>query len=182
MLLKVLNHCWFVVQGSCKDCVKLGSKSNGKIVRMQLPSGRYLHYLNCRIKREVVKGRNGKEDWTSDQIYYDGVEHSAVEEGGKVSKGAVKWGPTKTYGGKETENAVQAFARDVLVAGAHRARRMGFKIFGLFHDEIAALVNNKELGRLELGDLLWCMKQPPTWAPHLILGAAGWEGMYYKKG
>lgn len=158
------------------------SKALGKIMRMQLPSGRYLHYLNCRIVREIVKGKNGKEDWMSDQIYYDGVEHSAVEEGGKVSKGAVKWGQTKTYGGKLTENAVQAFARDLLWYGARLARDMGFNIYGTFHDEIAALVNNRKPGAPGIEDLLWCMRQSPWWASKMILGAAGWEGYYYKKG
>lgn len=157
------------------------SKALGKIIRMQLPSGRYLHYLNCRIERELVKGKNGKEDWFADQIYYDGIEHSAVESGGQVTKGAVKWGPTKTYGGKLTENAVQAFARDLLVHGARLARNMGFNIYGLFHDEVASLVDDKKFDAPRLNDLLWCMTQPPRWAPKMILGAAGWEGKYYKK-
>ena len=157
------------------------SKSLGKIIRMELPSGRFLHYLDCKTRKELVKGKNGKEDWYSEQIFYQGIEHSAVESEGKVSKGAVKWGETKTYGGKLTENAVQAMARDLLVDGAKRASNLGFRIFGLFHDEIATIVDDKDFSAPRLGDLLWAMTQPPSWAPNIILGAAGWEGKYYKK-
>lgn len=77
----------------------------GYVIRMKLPSGRFLHYLNCRIEEEefqyVDKKSGEKKTAIGEVIYYDGIEHSAVEsEDGSISKKAHKWGKTKTYGGK----------------------------------------------------------------------------------
>ena len=160
---------------------KVHSKNIGNIVRMRLPSGRYLHYLNARIEKETVKGMDN-EAWERDIIYYDGIEHSATEaEDGSISKKAMSWGKTKTYGGKLTENAVQAIARDILVNGCHLARAVGFQIFGVFHDEMATLVR-KTFDSPTLEDLRACMSTPPTWGPTMILDAAGYVGKFYKKG
>lgn len=159
----------------------------GTIIRMKLPSGRFLHYLNCRIEEEEFqyadKKTGEKKTAIGEVIYYDGIEHSAItEEDGSVSKKAQKWGKTKTYGGKLTENAVQAIARDILVNGCHLATEMGFKIFGVFHDEIGALVDNTSWDIPTLDDLRFCMSQPPKWAPTMILDAAGYVSQFYKKG
>lgn len=45
----------------------------------------------------------------------------------------------QTYGGKITENVVQAIARDVMCCGALNAHDDGFDIFGLVHDEVLGL-------------------------------------------
>jgi hypothetical protein len=79
------------------------------------------------------------------------------------------------------ENAVQAIARDILVNGVALAADMGFEIFGVFHDEIAALVPDTwDAPTLE--DLRYCMSLPPKWGPTMLLDAAGYTGQYYKKG
>jgi DNA polymerase bacteriophage-type len=77
----------------------------GKIVRIKLPSGRYLHYLNCCIEEEeyeyVDKKTGEKRKATGEVIYYEGIEHSATEaEDGSTAKKKYVWGWTKTYGGK----------------------------------------------------------------------------------
>lgn len=158
----------------------------GYIIRMKLPSGRFLHYLNCRLEEEEFtytdKKTNEKKTAVGEVIYYDGVEHSAIEdEDGVVSKKAHKWGKTKNYGGKEAEQATQGVARDILVNGCHLAKEMGFSIFGLFHDEMGTLVK-KDWNAPTLEDLRFCMSQPPAWASTMILGAEGYNGKFYKKG
>ena len=180
------EKCWDTIinevphtDGAFVTFSRYKSKKNGYIMRMELPSGRFLHYLNAQIQKETVMGANNKP-WTRDVIFYEGIEHSAITGGdGSVKKGAAKWGMTRTYGGKLTENAVQAIARDILVNGAHLSRKMGFKIFGLFHDELATMVDGPFAPGLS--DLLWCMSQPPKWASTMLLSAAGWEGTYYRK-
>lgn len=160
---------------------RVHSKNIGDIIRMQLPSGRYLHYLNARIEMETAKGNDG-QPWEREVIYYDGIEHSATEAAdGSISKKAMKWGKTKTYGGKLTENAVQAIARDILINGCHLAVDAGFQVFGVFHDEMATLVQQTwESPTLE--DLRACMSTSPSWGPTLILDASGYIGSFYKKG
>ena len=158
----------------------------GKIVRIKLPSGRYLHYLNCDIKEEefeYVDKKTGKKRKAIGQvIYYEGIEHSATENAdGSQAKKKYVWGRTKTYGGKITENIVQAIARDILVHACHLAVELGFEIFGVFHDEIGTLVDSNDMFAPTLEDLLWCMRQSPWWAPTMILDAAGWVGKFYHK-
>ncbi|QHJ72792.1 DNA polymerase I family A [Proteus phage P16-2532] len=77
------------------------------------------------------------------------------------------------------ENIVQAIARDVLVNGMFNAEKMGFDIVFHVHDEIITEVDEDDL--LGLDDLIDCMAAPIPWAPGLPLGAAGWEGYFYRK-
>lgn len=79
------------------------------------------------------------------------------------------------------ENAIQAMSRDDLLNSMMEADAMGFNLWGLFHDELAAEVDDTWDG-LTLRDLIWCMCQVPWWAPGLILGAEGYESKVYKKG
>lgn len=160
---------------------RVKTENLGYMIRMHLPSGRCLHYLNAKVEPETVIGNDGKP-WTRDVIYYEGVEHSATtDDEGALVKKQHKWGQTKTYGGKLTENAVQAIARDVLVNGAHLAEEMNFKIWGLFHDEVATEVESS-WDSPTLEDLVYCMSRPPAWATTMILDAAGYVSKYYRKG
>ena len=110
---------------------------------------------------------------TEEALIYDGIGHGV----GAIGAG---WGPTYTYGGKLTENIVQAIARDILLHAMFLARERGLTILGHFHDEILAMVKAQKFG-LGLADLLACLKTKPTWAKGLPLSAEGYEGLYYKK-
>lgn len=161
---------------------RIPMEGGGYIVRMGLPSGRGLHYVNATIDADQkVSNRTGRT-YTSYQIRYDGIEHSATQGAdGATAKKRQKWGRVKTYGGKICENAIQAIARDILLYGMVLADRMGFSIWGLFHDELATEINNSPFS-LCIADLVWCMSQVPEWAPGLLLGAEGFEGSVYRKG
>jgi DNA polymerase len=155
-------------------------RDGGYMVRMHLPSGRCLHYLNATLEKETVTGKDGKP-WTRTVIYYDGIEHSATQnEDGSTARKSHKWGRTKTYGGKLTENGDQGFSRDALLNGMLLSDEMGFELFGLFHDELAAEVPDDPWG-LGIADLRQCMMEPPSWAPGIPLGAEGFESKFYRK-
>jgi len=175
-----------------KQCVltfrRIAVEGGGYTIRMELPSGRALHYLNATIEEEQRKSkkpdpRTGEfHTYTVHTIYYDGIEHSITQEAdGKTAKRKHKWGRVKTYGGKICENAIQAMSFDDLVNSMFLADEMGFDIWGIFHDEQATEVEDSPFG-LRLVDLNWCMTRIPWWAPGLLLGAEGWEGPVYKKG
>lgn len=169
-----------------KQCVltfsRISMADGGYIVRMQLPSGRALHYLNATIDQEKRTSKRTGREYTVDVLHYDGVEHSATQGAdGKNIKRHHKWGRVKTYGGKLTENAVQAISRDDLLNSMFLADEMGFNIWGLFHDEIA-VEQEDDIFAPGLRDLIWCMVQVPDWAPGLILGAEGYTSRVYKKG
>jgi len=170
-----------------KQCVltfsRIAMADGGYIVRMQLPSGRALHYMNATLDQETKTSKKSGREYTVDVLHYDGVEHSATQGAdGKNVKKHHKWGRVKTYGGKLTENAVQAISRDDLLNSMFLADDMGFHIWGLFHDEIAVEEDDDIFEAPGLGDLIWCMVQVPDWAPGLILGAEGYTSKVYKKG
>jgi len=151
-------------------------------IRMELPSGRALHYLNVSLEEEKRVSKKTGLPYTVQTLYYDGVEHSATQGAdGKTIKRNHQWGRVKTYGGKICENVVQAMSRDDLLNSMFLADEMGFHLWGLFHDEIACEEDDTWDG-LTLKDLNWCMTSVPVWAPGLILGAEGYEGKIYKKG
>jgi DNA polymerase len=130
----------------------------GKLLWIQLPSGRRLNYVRAKIDPERL-------DWP--QVIYEGRQ----TQGG--------WGTVRTYGGKLTENVVQAIARDVLAEGMLRAHEMGFEIVGHTHDEIITLVPDSS--PLNLTALTNAMISPIDWAPGLLLKAEGYEAITYKK-
>ena len=162
---------------------RIKMEDGGFIVRMELPSKRALHYLNATIDAEQKVSKRTGRPYTAYQLHYDGIEHSATQNAdGSKAKQRHKWGRVKTYGGKICENAIQAIAMEILLNGMFEADDMGFDLWGLFHDELAAEVPIMDFGGLRLADLVWCMSRVPFWAPGLILGAEGFEGLVYRKG
>jgi hypothetical protein len=85
----------------------------------------------------------------------------------------------RTYGGKITENVVQALARIVVaeqmlyVRGAY-----GYHVATMTHDEVVLVVPESEAPRA-LERTLEAMKTPPEWAPGLPLSAEGDFGRRY---
>ena len=169
-----------------KQCVitfrRKKMEDGGYMIRMELPSGRALHYLNVSIEEETRTSKKTGNTYTAYTIYYDGVEHSATQGAdGKTEKKRHKWGRVKTYGGKICENAIQAMSRDDLLNSMLIADEMGFHIVATFHDEILCEEDDVWDG-LRLQDLIYCMTVIPEWANGLILGAEGFADKVYRKG
>ena len=178
--------CENVVPGAVLEIDRRKLQGGGYMIRIKLPSGRRLHYLNVSIEDEPFKYRDKQtgeiKTAHGEVIYYDGIEHSATANAdGSRAKKKYKWGRVKTYGGKLTENVVQAFARDLLTWGMKLAVKLGFEIFGVFHDEMAAMSPDDMFG-IGLTDLIWCMSQSPAYSPDIPLGAAGFTSPFYRKG
>lgn len=124
---------------------------------VQLPSGRKLYYPRPFLKENQF----GKM-----AIHYYTV--------GQQTR---KWEVTSTYGGKMTENIVQAIARDCLAETLRRIDAKGLQVVFHVHDEViidAPMDTTVE----EICDL---MAEPIPWAPGLILKGAGFESNYYMK-
>ena len=142
------------------------------MMRIQLPSGRGLHYVNARVEKETAQKQNG-ETYEKKILFYDGIGHGV----GQMVQG---WGRTKTYGGKITENIVQAVSRDILLEGMFSADDMGATISMHCHDEIVCEEENDPFA-FSLADLKSGMETTPIWLPGMILGAEGYEGARYRK-
>jgi len=155
------------------DCVKidkLNVTGRNPIMRMTLPSGRRLHYLDAYVQDTLMP-------WMS-------------KEGGPVYRPALwyatedqttgKWTSIHTHGGHEYQNAVQGIARDVLAVKMLEFEKIDCPVVGHFHDEGLCVVPNDPFspGVAEMIDI---MSTPIDWAPGLLLGADGFEGSFYHK-
>jgi DNA polymerase bacteriophage-type len=85
--------------------------------------------------------------------------------------------PSKMYGGKLTENIVQAASRDVFVEGLLRLEALGIPVLFHVYDEYIAEVAVDS----DLPDVASIVGQPPSWAPDLPVAAEGQRATYYCK-
>lgn len=126
-----------------------------------LPTGRKLRYKEATI---------GSNKFDKPAIIFKSMNQTAK-----------KWMKTETWGGKLTENLIQAIARDCLCAAMKRlkeCRHASYKICAHIHDEVVLEVPNGE-GSLE--DAVAIMTQNEPWNEGLLMNAAGFENNYYMK-
>ncbi len=88
-----------------------------------------------------------------------------------------KWEVTSTYGGKMTENIVQAIARDCLAETLRRIAAKGLQVVFHVHDEVIIDAPME----VSVEDVCGLMAEPIPWAPGLVLKGAGFESGYYMK-
>ena len=88
-----------------------------------------------------------------------------------------KWEVTSTYGGKMTENIVQAIARDCLAETLRRIDAKGLQVVFHVHDEV--IIDAPMETTVE--EICKLMAEPIPWAQGLILKGAGFESPYYMK-
>lgn len=128
---------------------------------IELPSGRHLVYLHPHL---------GQNRFGSDAILYTGLGGSKTTAG--------RWGTLETYGGKLSENLVQAIARDCLCAAMKRLTDAGYKICAHIHDEVI-LEMPEGKGSLDGAVRIMCQNEP--WNEGLVMNADGFEAKYYQK-
>jgi DNA polymerase len=126
---------------------------------VRLPSGRSIAYWGMKYYPEEESG--------------DGLKYWGV---GQQSKA---WTLLDTYGGKLTENIVQATARDCLAEKMVEATRRGYKIVAHVHDEMIIDVPNEDADGAKTIDSM--MAEPIDWAPGLPLKGGTYECPYYQK-
>lgn len=160
---------WYTVEAAAKTAINerrtvkiqhgLEFSYVNKILFIRLPSGRKLAYYDASIE----PNRKGM-----DQIHYAGVESNSK-----------RWGRLETYGGKLTENIVQAVARDCLAEAMMRVDKAGYKIAMHIHDEIVCDVpiDDKEAP----DKITEIMSKDIDWAPGLPLKGDTFETAFYKK-
>jgi DNA polymerase len=131
-----------------------------------LPSGRKLFYSNPHFKDKKI----GRSTMPMRVLCYDGI----IQE-------TKQWGEIDTYGGKLTENIVQAIARDLIGYSMMQLDRAGYRIVAHIHDECISEVpfDGKEQQYYDM--MVALMSTPPDWASDLPLRADGYLTPYYKK-
>lgn len=146
-------------------CKKLIFNCDDSYMTIQLPSGRKLFYANPKFKDKKI----GRATVPARVLCYGGI----VQE-------TNQWGEIDTYGGKLTENIVQAIARDLLGNSMLNMQQKGFAITMHVHDEAIAeipLENAEE----HYNNMVKTMEQVPVWAPDFPLKADGYITPFYLK-
>lgn len=160
---------WYTVENAAVKCVEDGqpvSLSCGisftrdeDRMMITLPGGRMLFYTAPML---ILDERGYR------RLYFKGVSQSRK-----------RWELIQTYGGKLTENIVQAVARDCLANALLNLHHAGYKINFHIHDEVILEIQNGSGQSLEEAIELMC--RAPAWAKGLPLDADGFESKYYKK-
>lgn len=163
---------WAVVEKAAVTAIKTGNTVTihrgitvgfrWGMLLITLPSGRTICYPRARISMEYDDGWRGDHEI----IEYEGMNQTTK-----------KWEITRTYGGKLTENIVQATARDILGIVMLRARRDNLPIVFHVHDEIIA---ETPIDR-PLADVEALFSEPIDWCRDLPLKGAGYSTPYYLK-
>lgn len=130
------------------------------ILWMSLPSGRRIAYYGATYTESI---------WNKDRkvLSYMGTDQKTH-----------KWGRLETWGGKLTENLVQATARDCLRESMFALDDEGYDIRAHVHDEV--IVTEPIHGR-SVEEMSEVMGREITWAPGLPLRADGYETPFYMK-
>jgi DNA polymerase len=123
-----------------------------------LPSKRKLFYAQPFIQNNEF----GRE-----ALYYRGINQDTK-----------KWENIPTYGGKLTENIIQAIARDCLAESLIRLDAAVFRTCFHIHDECVLEVPNEIANLKTVTDI---MGLPIAWAPGLVLRGDGYATGFYKK-
>jgi DNA polymerase len=124
-----------------------------------LPNKRELFYIKPRLTQEGYR----------EQITYEGLNQTTK-----------KWERIPTYGGKLTENIIQAIARDCLAESIIKLEKVGYRPLMHVHDEVICEVPKDDI-LLTLETAIALMCQIPKWADGLPLNAAGFKCNYYMK-
>lgn len=155
---------------SCGGCVRVrdlllareyDAEQQVPVLTIRLPSGRKLYY----ISPSITENR-----WGSPSIAYMGVDQTSK-----------KWKQIETYGGKLTENVVQAIARDCLAEAIERLEAAGYPIVFHVHDEVVIDMPPYADDKTMLSDVIRIMSTPVPWAQGLPLNGDGWVGEFFKK-
>lgn len=156
--IKDAGHRWHPYRG-----VAFRLDPDDGVLYCRLPSDRCLSYHQARIGR----GRYGPA------IFYKAWNTNA-------KMGPMGWIWLDTYGGKLTENIVQAVSRDILADRMLALDAAGYAIVGHIHDEV---ICEQEIGSWHsVEDMERVMSQMPLWAQGWpVIAAGGWEGERFRK-
>ncbi len=163
-LWDALHHAFVMAVANPGTTVMAGKhlalRVDGAWMRMRLPSGRYLCYLQPKVKAQ----KDGRLE-----LSYMGVNQYTKQ-----------WGRIKTYGGKTFENATQAWARDVLTYHMPDIEERGYLPLLTIHDELLTETpDSDDYTAEELGSM---MSREIPWAKGCPLSAAGFQTYQYRKG
>lgn len=156
---------WADLGNAVSDTGRVGQflrvSREGEDIFLHLPSGRAITYHGMRWERYRVADPD-----TGKFISKEGWRYDDPRGQGRIG----------TYGGRLTENATQAVARDLLAEALTRLEERGYSVAGHIHDEV--LVE----GRHPVDKICSIISESPDWATGLPVDASGFQCSRYMKG
>lgn len=137
-------------------------------LKIELPSGRIMSYPGIALSVTTEIDEDTGKKRTSTRIKYQGENQTTRQ-----------WGFQYTYGGKLTENIVQALCRDILAWSMPGVEAAGYEIVLSVHDELITEVPDTDDYTTE--ELCALMCDLPVWAKGFPLAAEGDIMMRYRK-
>lgn len=161
---KGVPKLWYGLENAFRNTLRYRTESSyagitfywkkPRVIACRLLSGREIHYWDPHFDRD-----NKINYWT-------------------VGTGE-KWKKTDTWGGKITENVIQAICADLLRFSALNLEEGGWEIVLTVHDEIICEVpDSPEYTVEKMGAI---MTQLPDWAKGFPLAVEGWQGKRFRK-
>lgn len=141
-------------------------KSNYNWLSIRLPSGRHLWYYGPEIRETPAPWTNpdGSQAFQPTVFYW--------------SWSAGQWKRDSTYGGKLTENVVQAVARDLIMHAGQLAEANNLPLVLTVHDELLTEPTPRPDNDVVLRQ---CMETLPLWAAGIPISAPTWRGLRWRK-
>ena len=154
--------------GKGADPVRFGRlelfHSREDFLHIRLPSGRLLSYFKPRVE----------EVWS--EMFQDMQKKITFMGVNSMNRQFCR---QQTYGGKLTDNVVQALSRDLMAEAMLRAEASGlYKPILTVHDEIVVEVPT---GKGSVSEFEALISEMPDWADGFPLEAEGWRGVRYRK-
>lgn len=158
-----ITKLWWDVDRVAKNCVKEKIPTETHGIKFIYQSGMLFIVLPSGRKLAYVKPRMGENKFGGEAVTYEGVG------------GTKKWERIESYGPKFVENIVQGISRDIL---CHAMKSLkDYYIVAHVHDEIIIEANMDA----SLSQVCEEMAKTPSWAKGLLLGADGFECLFYQK-
>lgn len=147
---------------ACDVSYRYDPESNFLFCR--LPSGREIKYFDPIVQDEPLPWDAAQ---TRPRVTVMGMDSFTKQ-----------WTRYGLYGGLQTENIVQAVARDLLAEAMLRLEESGYAVVLTVHDEV---ICERDKGAGSLEEFMELMKTTPSWADGCPVNVEGWEGERYKK-
>ncbi len=171
-LHKPVPQMWYNIEHAAIDAVRKPGKTftvnktswtfKDNYLWCELPSGRKLAYYGARVQMKSTP-------WGEKRpvLYHWGI-HPKTKQ----------WVFSSTYGGRLTENVVQATARDLMTEAMPRLEGHDYKLLITVHDQCLC---QRKKGEGSVKEFDGLMARPPLWARGLPIKVDAWVGARFKK-
>ena len=154
---------WYDIDSAAKRAIMYKSTAATHGIKFEYRSGMLFIHLPSGRMLSYVRPKIGINKFGSDSITYEGID------------GTKHWSRLETFGGKLTENIIQAISRDILCYSMQTLSHTF--ICAHIHDEIVIECSQD----VSVEAICEQMSRTPAWASGLHLKAEGFESTFYKK-